>query len=377
MKYFIFGAGNIGRLFYKKLPEQAKLSVCGFIDNDKSKQGEMIEGKKIMPMDEALALADNIIIAMKSRFMLDAYKMVKNSGYTGRVYVMKQACQYSSCEEVNSLDVDDHICAVSMDMPLLEQVETDIVAHCNLKCKHCGHRSNVLKPEFMSIESFNRDVSRLAELYAGCERFKILGGEPLLHPKVGDFVKALRRSLPLTVIYVTTNGLLLPKIKDGVLKDMRSAGAIFEISCYPPTQQILHDIHERCNAYGIECVVSSLIKEFYVFENREPCEDMAEAYRHCLYPKCHSMKDGYIAVCGAGIFGQRNAEMDGKPISDEEFAPNRINLYDTSLTGEKLNKLLRSPIPLCRSCGVREPKAVPWESENPTYNCFKNKVFKI
>ena len=149
---------------------------------------------------------------------------------------------------------------------------------------------------------------------------------------------------------------------------MKSAGAIFEISCYPPTQRVLQSIHERCDAYGIKCMVSPPIKEFYVFEeDREPCEDMEEAYRHCLYPKCHSMKDGYIAVCAAGIFGQRNAEMDGEPISDEEFAPNRINLYEPSLTGEKLNKLLRTPIPLCRRCGIGEVRAVPWESENPIY----------
>lgn len=367
VKYVIFGAGRIGRQFYERLPEEAKLCVYSFIDNNENKQKETIDGKKIMPIDEAMLLADRVIIAMKSRFMLDAYKMLKKYNYKGQAYIMKQACQYSRCDEMNSSDIKDHIAVVSMDMPLLEQVETDIVAHCNLKCKHCGHRSNILNPEFMSIESFTRDVRRLSQLYAGCERFKILGGEPLLHPKVGEFVKVLRQSLPLTVIYLTTNGLLIPKIKDCVLEDMKSAGAIFEISLYPPTQHILHEIYERCNAYGIECRVSSPIKEFYVFEESEPCEDMAEAYRQCLYPQCHSMKDGYIAVCGAGIFGQRNANMDGKPISDEEFAPNRINLYDTSLTGEKLNKLLRSPIPLCRSCGVKAPKTVPWESENPMY----------
>lgn len=368
MKYMIFGAGRKGREFYGNLPEQAKYCVYGFIDNNEKKQKETIDGKKIMSIYEALPLADNIIIAMQSRFMLDAYKMLKKYDYKGQVYIMKQACQFSNrCDETDPSYIETLLSAVRMDMPLLEQVETDIVAHCNLKCKHCGHRSNILKPEFMGIESFTRDVRRLSELYAGCERFKILGGEPLLHPQVGEFVKTLRRSLPLTVIYLTTNGLLIPKIKDNVLEDMKSAGAIFEISCYPPTQHILHEIHERCSAYGIECRVSPLIKEFYVFEEREPCEDMTEAYRHCLYPQCHSMKDGYIAVCGAGIFGQRNADMDGSPISDEEFAPNRINLYDTSLTGEKLNKLLRSPIPLCRSCGVREPRAVPWEAENPIY----------
>ena len=174
MRFIIFGAGNVGRLFYKNLPMQAKLCVYGFIDNDKNKQGEIIDGKKIMAMDEALSLQYDVIIAMQPKFMMDAYKMIRTYDNIDNVYIIKQPCQYNDgvAKVDSSLDIVDYICAVSKDMPLLEQVETDIVAHCNLRCKHCGHRSNVMQPEFMSIESFTRDVKRLSELYAGCERFK-------------------------------------------------------------------------------------------------------------------------------------------------------------------------------------------------------------
>ena len=63
---------------------------------------------------------------------------------------------------------------------MIPYVETHIVDHCNLKCKGCSHFSGLADPYFKSLDEFETEVRRLADF--GVAMFRILGGEPLLHP---------------------------------------------------------------------------------------------------------------------------------------------------------------------------------------------------
>ena len=64
----------------------------------------------------------------------------------------------------------------------------DIVDHCNLNCKGCGHFSPLAPKSFLDIETFENDLRRLNGLLNGniyC--FELMGGEALLHPQLEDF----------------------------------------------------------------------------------------------------------------------------------------------------------------------------------------------
>lgn len=43
----------------------------------------------------------------------------------------------------------------------------DIVDHCNLNCKGCGHFSPLAPKSFLDIETFENDLRRLNELLNG------------------------------------------------------------------------------------------------------------------------------------------------------------------------------------------------------------------
>jgi hypothetical protein len=61
------------------------------------------------------------------------------------------------------------------------------VDHCNLNCKGCTAFSPVAEEKFMDVNMFERDCERLAELTGGkIELIDLLGGEPLLHPKINE-----------------------------------------------------------------------------------------------------------------------------------------------------------------------------------------------
>ena len=68
----------------------------------------------------------------------------------------------------------------------------DIVSHCNLNCKGCGHFSPLSKENFISLESLRNDCKRLSELSNGkVERIDIMGGEPLLHSDIIEILSLL------------------------------------------------------------------------------------------------------------------------------------------------------------------------------------------
>ena len=92
----------------------------------------------------------------------------------------------------------------------LEYIEYDIVGHCNLNCKGCSHFSNIIcDNSFVTLESYEKDLRRMKELFSYIARIKILGGEPLLHPQLNEIIKITREVLPKATIDIVTNGLLI------------------------------------------------------------------------------------------------------------------------------------------------------------------------
>ena len=109
----------------------------------------------------------------------------------------------------------------------------DIVDHCNLNCKCCGHFSPLASKGFLDINTFERDLKRLHELLQGhIHCFELMGGESLLHPRLYDIVR-------LTAKYVTgekylcTNGVLLSSMPDKFYQLCAETDTIISITMYP------------------------------------------------------------------------------------------------------------------------------------------------
>jgi len=70
---------------------------------------------------------------------------------------------------------------------ILPNLEYLIVHHCNLNCKGCNKFSPISEEYFADIVEFKKDIIKISELF-NIQEFKILGGEPLLHPKLNKFI---------------------------------------------------------------------------------------------------------------------------------------------------------------------------------------------
>lgn len=80
-----------------------------------------------------------------------------------------------------------------------------ITNKCNLKCQGCFARNIMENKKDMSIGEYNKVVHDF--LYKGGKQINLIGGEPLLHPKLKEFIAINNKNKIKTTIY--TNGYLL------------------------------------------------------------------------------------------------------------------------------------------------------------------------
>src|SRR4030067_480702 len=80
--------------------------------------------------------------------------------------------------------------------PVLSYLEVQLVDHCNMNCSGCSHFSPLADKFFADIEQYDRDMKQLRQLVANIMTFRLLGGEPLLHPHVSMFLDSTRTWFP-------------------------------------------------------------------------------------------------------------------------------------------------------------------------------------
>jgi MoaA/NifB/PqqE/SkfB family radical SAM enzyme len=85
-----------------------------------------------------------------------------------------------------------------------ENLYVDITYKCNMKCAYCyNHLNNTSKDDwFMDIGYFEKVCKKLPNKTT----FRLLGGEPALHPKFFDFIKIADRYGH--IVHFATNGLV-------------------------------------------------------------------------------------------------------------------------------------------------------------------------
>lgn len=241
-------------------------------------------------------------------------------------------------------------------VPVLPYLELPIVKHCNLNCRYCSHLASIEEEYYMSIDTFEHDLLRLSQLFADVTEMRLLGGEPLLHPHIGELIIVARRLFPKTNLKIATNGLLIPFIKNEILDTITACDVSFDISLYPPTQKIEPIIQSRLHEFGIRFYLSEPIDKFQ--KRLLPMtltSDIKKSWYKCQSKNCFVLCEGNISCC----YAPQIAEMVKNKFNycvnvDDAIA----DIYYSKWTGKSLLKFLNRPHSCCAHCG--EPKMFSW-----------------
>ena len=232
------------------------------------------------------------------------------------------------------------------------QFSVSLAYHCNLNCKGCAHFSPLSPTQFPDFDEVERDFARLSELFAGrCNYVCLMGGEPLMNPRIEDYCRMARKHFPVGDVQIVTNGILLLKMPDSFYETCREYKISIHVTPYPIK---LNDkaIRRRCKQHKVEYhhywdQVSK--DEFFRYVVDETgSQDMVENFINCHDANnCVFLYKGRMYPCGCGthfrIFNEHfNAGME---LTDEDS----VDIYNVKSAWELLLNLAK-PVPMCRYC---------------------------
>lgn len=231
--------------------------------------------------------------------------------------------------------------------------EVQLVEHCNLNCKGCSHFSPLANEEFLDVEEYEKDCTRLSELFGGEASFiRLMGGEPLLHPEISRFLKITRSRFPNTVIDLDTNGILVLSMQENFWQAMRENKINLTITKYPI--KINYEVIKlKCEKEGVnfrffdEQPVRDFTHLPLDVEGRQPIE---KNFLSCyLANSCHTLKHGKMYTCSTIPHIEHFNKYYKKDlkITNDDF----INIYEVKNKQEILD-FFAKPVPFCRYCNV-------------------------
>lgn len=194
---------------------------------------------------------------------------------------------------------------------LVRKLEYNVTHHCNLKCDHCDHLSPFFGPkdsEFnssISVAAFDKQIGILSR-HVHSEEFLILGGEPLLHKNVLDFLKLIRASKICDKIVLVTNGFLLPNQEDELFRSVDKITISFYPSL-PLKQEAMDKARERCAEHSVELEIFHQPKfsMSIVGIKNDDAHLVDGIFNTCTVAwtqRCYALHDGYVYRCSRAPF---------------------------------------------------------------------------
>ncbi|MGW1076169.1 radical SAM protein [Streptomyces sp. NPDC002537] len=230
-----------------------------------------------------------------------------------------------------------------------EGCEINVAYHCNLGCASCSHLSPAFRRSLADPGTIARDLTVLARSFRA--RFvKVLGGEPLLHPRLVDILHSVRASGIAPRTLVCTNGLLLPRMGD----DFWAAVDEVEISVYPgqelPEEQRAR-VEARAAGHGVTLTLArySHFRYSYSEHGTDDAQLVRRIHATCQIAhvwRCHTVYEGHFFTCPQSVFIPQ-------VIADrEDIWADALPLADDPGFARRLLDHLRRPEPLraCRNC---------------------------
>lgn len=245
--------------------------------------------------------------------------------------------------------------------PLIPILHIHLADHCNLNCRGCDNFSPLSPEVFADVETVARDCARISELSKGkVNEIQLLGGEPLLHPQVSDFLLIARKYFPTSPVKLVSNGLLLLKQPETFWESCRTNHIEIVVTKYPIKMD--HDkMEEHVKAQG---VMFSFYGNTRAIPKSMMCapldlsgkQDARDSFLRCNSAnRCISMDNGKIYTCSLIPYVKYFNARFGKDLTVTE--KDYIDIYKAQSIDDILD-FVSKPMPFCRYCNR---KGIIWD----------------
>lgn len=195
----------------------------------------------------------------------------------------------------------------------VHSLEYPITDHCNLRCANCDHASPLLHDEFASVERFRADLEAVVPVMTAGD-FRILGGEPLLHPQLLELLRIARALHIADTVTLITNGVLLHKAPVELWECIDRLW----VSVYPGValRMSIDAIRERCEQHGVFPDIrniNSFHRTLVNHRNTDPVlvQSIFDSCKLTHEWQCYTLYDGYFFKCAPAPYLTKRLALRG------------------------------------------------------------------
>lgn len=253
------------------------------------------------------------------------------------------------------------------------KLDVHAVEHCNLNCKGCSHFAPIAAPKFLDPTELGKNLSKLSKFQSSFYALQILGGEPLLHPRLAEIMDVSRRYFDKIRITLMTNGILLledDKLPPSFWEACKKNDIVIRVTKYPVNLDY-DEIERKVRQKGIK---------FELFKDRSGVNNWTKYQLHekdirkrlnrfkvfklkyCKSINCLQLVGNKIYPC------HLSAYVDHLNVAyNRNFVISKKDYIDiNSLKNiRQLKKLLVFSIPFCKYCGSGTPRT-DWQKSKMT-----------
>jgi len=217
-RYYIWGAGNMGRRALKYLYPLGILK--GIIDTDSVKHGRILSGLKIYGYDSSALSSENagVIIAHSESNSTEEILRRDNIPFWRLSEFITE--YYWTVRQEHAIGF--------LDLP--------ITSRCSLNCKDCMQYIPYRSKQDVPIKTLYKDLEMLFRHISFVGEISIMGGEPFLHGKLQELLEYIRDNFRERIgsLVITTNGTILPD-DSRILTLCRELEVFISVSDYSKT----------------------------------------------------------------------------------------------------------------------------------------------
>ncbi|MCH5249331.1 MAG: radical SAM protein [Lachnospiraceae bacterium] len=362
MKIAIWGAGGFGKYIIKQLLPNDLVEIQCIIDNNAGSSQKVCGVDVVSPnifLQKYGKDTDCVLVAFMEGLsiskQLEDMGIEKYGFISKRVFHYKMTLESDILQDCNILWNNDK----ELYMPRMETLETNVVDFCNMNCKGCSHFSNIFdKGDFVPYEVFERDIKQLSDKVF-IQQFNLLGGEVFYSENLADYIKCLRKYMPKTAIELVTNGMLIPRQKEELLKVIQQERVTVSITEYPPVTKVKDKIMDKLDEYHIYYEFRPVVETFGKNIDLSGKNEPHVAQSKCRESTCQFLRAGKIYKCPFSALGNIFFKYYNIPLSFDEGA----DIYASDMNWKEYADNVRAaPIEQCRYCGTEE--RFSWEMSN-------------
>ncbi len=240
-------------------------------------------------------------------------------------------------------------------------LEVPITTGCTLNCKECNNLIQFYqKPANFDAERVIRDIRRICSVSKRIKMLRILGGEPLVHPKLARILEELDKIEKIEQVQVVTNGTLL--FNRECLSTLQHKKFSVDISNYGTYSGRYQGLVRQLQRKKIRYYTQSAKKPWKALSccacrNRSTLEQK-KAFSMCR-EDCHSLLDGEFHLCARSSHGTDLGLIEKRK---EDFVLVRRASGKKELKKQLYELLNREQIAACNYCDMfrlEEMKTIP------------------